>query len=282
MPGAEASVTSALIESADRIPIAYTTHGAGEGIIVLGGALRAGRGYLPLARALARSFAVHVMDRRGRGGSGPQGPDYSIDVEVEDLLALQRATGSAAVFGHSYGGLIALEAARRTQVFSRVAVYEPGVSIRGSIPLDWMPRYRELLAAGDERGAFAWFVRQSGASPLTRMPTWYVRAILRVVVRERRWADMQPLLRSNLREHEQVARTGDLGVDRFASITARVLLLGGSRSPTFLTTALFDALGAVITDASVAILPGLDHLAPDEKAPEVVAERVRAFLAQVA
>ena len=123
-----------VVDSRDGTAIGYGTLGAGEGVIVLGGALRSGRDYLPLARELARSYQVEVIDRRGRGRSGPHGGRYGIEREVEDLLAVQAQTGATAVFGHSYGGLIALEAARASSVFSDVIAYEPGVSIGGSIP----------------------------------------------------------------------------------------------------------------------------------------------------
>jgi pimeloyl-ACP methyl ester carboxylesterase len=274
--------SKSIIKSADGTPIAYQSLGAGPGVIVVGGALRSGDDYVPFAQAVAKSFAVHVVDRRGRGVSGPQGPDYSIEKECEDLLAVQATTGATAVFGHSYGGFVALEAARRSQVFSMVAAYEPGVSVNGSIRVDWMPRYRELLAVGDTRGAFACFVRKSGMapSPIAKMPLWYVRAILRLVIRKRQWHDMEPLLQSNLAEHEQEVLLDDGTVDRYRSITARVLLMGGRRSPAFITTELFHSLQGVIADSSVDLLNGLDHNAPDEKAPQVVGEQLRCFLCQ--
>lgn len=272
--------TPSTVTSADGTRIVYQTGGDGHGLIIVGGTLRSGEDYLPLARELADSFAVHVMDRRGRGGSGPQGHDYSVDKECDDLAAVQAATGATAVFGHSYGGFIALEAARRTAVFSHIAVYEPGVSIAGSIPMGWLPRYRELLRAGDTRGAFACFVRGIGSAPrpIAMMPTWYLRAVLRLVLRQQRWQRMEPLLEACAAEHEQEARLDDGTVERYCSIDARVLLLGGSRSSAFLTTDLFPALQQVIPDSTVEILDGLDHFAPDDKAPELVAERVRSFL----
>lgn len=280
MTAVRESATPSIVTSADGTGIAYETVGKGRGLIVVGGALRTGEDYLPLARQLARTFAVHVMDRRGRGASGPQGPDYSVEKECDDLVAVQAATGATAVFGHSYGGFVALEAARRTAVFSRVAVYEPGVSVAGSIPVAWVPRYRQLLAAGDRRGAFAVFVRGIGTAsgPVTMLPLWYLRAVLRLVVRGEQWRRMEPLLEASAAEHEQEARLDDGTAERYRSIRARVLLLGGGKSPAFLTAELFSALQQVIPDASAEILDGLDHFAPDEKAPALVAERVRNFL----
>jgi pimeloyl-ACP methyl ester carboxylesterase len=122
----------------DGTVIGYRTIGSGEGLILVGGAALTARDYLPLAQILALSYTVHVLDRRGRGASGPQGPGYSIETECRDLLALQRHTGATLVFGHGYGGLIALETARRWNVFRKITVYEPGLSIDGSIPLGWL------------------------------------------------------------------------------------------------------------------------------------------------
>lgn len=268
------------VRSADGTRIAYRSLGTGPGVIVLGGALHSGTDYDVLAAALAASFAVHVVDRRGRGDSGPQGSHYSIDKEVQDLLAVQEATAATAVVGHSYGGLVALEAARRRSVFSHVAVYEPGVSVAGSINVDWMPAYRQLLAAGDTRGAFATMVRQGGFAPgpLRRMPLWYVRGVLRLAVRGRRWRGMEPLLETNLAEHEQVARLDATTTDRFATITARVLLLGGRKSPAFATTELFDRLERTIPDVQSEILDGLDHLTPTESGAERLAQPLQRFL----
>jgi pimeloyl-ACP methyl ester carboxylesterase len=164
---------------------------------------------------------------------------------------VQAQTGASAVFGHSYGGLIALEAARRSTVFADVVVYEPGVSIAGSIPLGWLACYRELLAASDRRGAFAAMVRGAGGAPpaLERMPLWYVKLMLRLFIRKHRWQQMNPLMESGLLEHQQVAALDDGSAERYRSVTARVVVLGGGTSRSQFTTTLFDQLTAVIPEA---------------------------------
>lgn len=149
--------------SADGTAIAYRTLGAGPDLIVVGGNLSTSDDYLPLARLLARSFTVHVVDRRGRGASGPQGSEYSLAKEVEDLHAVQAATGARLAFGHSYGGLVVLEAARSLPLFDRIAVYEPGVPC-APVPTAWMAPFRERLAAGDHYGAFVHFIQGSGGA----------------------------------------------------------------------------------------------------------------------
>ena len=102
--------------------------------------------YAAFARALAERFTVHTIERRGRGESGPQGDDYSIVKECEDVLAVRAATGASLLVGHSYGGLVALEVTRNNEAFTKIAVYKPGVSIDGSMPTDWMPGSEGKLA----------------------------------------------------------------------------------------------------------------------------------------
>ncbi|ETK31127.1 alpha/beta fold hydrolase [Microbispora sp. ATCC PTA-5024] len=266
------------VHSADGTPIGYRTTGSGPALIVLGGTLRTSDDYLPLASTLARSFTVHVVDRRGRGDSGPQGPGYSLEKEVEDLLAVQAETGARLAFGHSYGGLVVLAAARAFPLFDRVAVYEPGVPY-APVPTTWMDPYRERLAARDPYGAMVHFIRGSGGAPpfMAKMPHWYLRTVLRLVFRGPAWQRMRPLLESNLAEHEQIAaqqgRIGD-----FADVAAPVLLLRGGRSRVRPEEA--AALHDTLPHAVLETLDGLDHFAPSErKAAPAVAERALAFFA---
>ena len=270
---------SAAVTSHDGTLIGYQTLGSGEHVILLGGTLRVGDDYLPLARLLAKSLMVHVMDRRGRGASGPQGAAYSIEKECQDVLAVQQQTGAQMLFGHSYGGLIALETARRTGAFGRVAVYEPGVSVAGSMPVGWLGEYRRLLAAGDTRGAFAVMAQGAGDAPalLAQAPLGLVRALMYCLPKTQ-WRGLEPLLPTALAENEQIAMLDAPDASRFASITARVFLLGGAKSPAAITTRALRALHEVIPGSQLQLLDGLRHTAPEQKAPEAVADAVTRFL----
>ena len=189
------------------------------------------------------------------------------------MLAVAAATGATWVLGHSFGGLVALEAARRQPSFDRVVVYEPGVAIGGQLDFTWFERYEKLLARGDRRGAFAWMVKHAGFAPrpLTVMPLWYVKTVLRLVVRSTRWAAMEPLLEANLVEHRIEAALDAPGAERFSTITATTVLLGGADSPPFISRQLLARLADVIADTTVAILPGLGHLAPQDHPSQVAA-----------
>ncbi len=270
---ADESLRVAAVLSADATPIGYSSLGDGPGLIIVGGVLSNGSDYVPLARALAETFEVHVMDRRGRLSSGPQRRSHSIDDECADLIAVAAATGATAVFGHSFGGLVALETARQHPFFDQLIVYEPGVPIRGQFQFSWLDGYQHLLAHGDRRGAFAWMVKHAGFAPrpLAVMPLWYVRAVLRLAIHARRWASMDPLLEANLTEHRIIAALDAPSAERYSTITARTVLLGGAKSPGIISQELVAELATVIPDAAVAILPGLGHLAPQEQPGQIAA-----------
>jgi pimeloyl-ACP methyl ester carboxylesterase len=270
------TVETETVRSSDGTAISYQTTGAGPGLIVVGGALRVAQDYAPLAAVLARSFTVHLVERRGRGASGPLGPDYGLAKEVADLRVVQAATGARLAFGHSYGGLVVLETARTAEVFDHVATYEPGVPV-APVPTEWIAPYRELLAADDPYGAFVHFIRGAGGAPpfLAKLPHWYLRFALRVGFRGVRWQRMRPLLAANLAEHEQVAaQQGKLA--GFAAVTAPVLLLCGSRTRREIRTE-FDTLRETLPHAVLETLPGLNHFGPEGKSAPVVAQRVLEF-----
>src|SRR5512144_1278508 len=138
--------TSHVVRSRDGTRIGYLSVGTGPAVLVIPGVLSMAADYAAFARALSEHLAVHTIERRGRGESGPQGDDYSIVKECEDVLALCAETGASLLVGHSYGGLVALEVARNNKALIKVAVYEPGVSIDGSMPKDWIPGYKKKLA----------------------------------------------------------------------------------------------------------------------------------------
>ncbi len=75
------------VVSADGTAIAYRTVGNGPPVLVVPGALAVANDFEGFARELAKRFTVHTTERRGRGESGPQGDDYSIERECEDRAA---------------------------------------------------------------------------------------------------------------------------------------------------------------------------------------------------
>lgn len=257
-------VRSATTTSSDGTVIAYHTVGDGPGLVIVGGVLWEGSDYLPLAHALAGNYEVHVMERRGRPGSGPQREDHDIADECADLIATAKATGATSVFGHSFGGLVALETARRDPIFDEVFVYDPGIPLRGRFSTGWFDGYQRLLEAGDRRGAMAWMSKHSGFAPgpVRLLPQWYLRLVLRGVIRGEAWRRMDRLLEANLVEHRLQATLDAPDLSRLSQIRAHTVLLGGAKSPAALSADLLPELSQVVAGSSVAVLKGLGHFAP--------------------
>lgn len=262
--------------SADGTAIAYHSVGAGPGLVIVGGVLLDGSNYLHLAEALADTYTVHVMERRGRPGSGPQRSGHSIEDECADLIAVASATGSRAAFGHSFGGLVVLETARRQPIFDELSVYEPGVPLRGQLTAGWLDGYQRLLDSGNRRGAFAWMVKSAGFAPrpLTVMPLWYVRLMLRLAIRGPKWERMDHLLEANLVEHRLQATLDAPSLDRFTTIAAHTVLMAGTKSPAAIGGPLLNELANNIPNSTVVILSGLGHLAPEDH-PARIASTLR-------
>jgi len=60
----------------DGAQISYLSLGSGPSVVVVPGALSVAADYLAFARALSDHFTVHIIERRRRGHSSPQGEHY--------------------------------------------------------------------------------------------------------------------------------------------------------------------------------------------------------------
>ena len=155
--------------SKDGTPIAFDQSGQGPPIILVAGATATRLAEASLATTLASQFMVFACDRRGRGDSGDTAP-YTVEREVEDIDALiTEAGGSAFIFGHSSGAVLALEAARllKSKV-EKLAMYEPPFIIddsRPPVPQDYVPHLNELIAAGRRSEAVEYFMTDAMLVP---------------------------------------------------------------------------------------------------------------------
>jgi pimeloyl-ACP methyl ester carboxylesterase len=271
-----ATGTMDTVLSGDGAEISYLSIGHGPSVIAIPGALALAADYASFASSLAEHFAVHTIDRRGHGLSSPQGDDYSMAKEREDVLALQRKTGASLLVGHSYGGLVALEAARNNMSLTKVAVYEPGVSIGGSIPMDWMPRYEKELAEKKYLDAFVEFSRAAGPDRARKTPHWLMKLFIPLIIRSYKRQQMLRLLPDNLREHQEVARL-DSSYENYREITASVLLMYGGKSGTAWVNLAMERLPTVLPCSEAKEFPALDHFGIDQKAPREVARAVSEY-----
>ncbi|MEU7870907.1 alpha/beta hydrolase [Dactylosporangium sp. NPDC049140] len=274
--------SKAKVRSLDGTLIAYRQYGAGgPGLVLVHGGMKAAQHFHTLATALAGDFSVYVPDRRGRGMSGPHGPGHGVAREVEDLQALLAGAGARFVFGLSAGALITLRTALATPAVERIALFEPPLSIAGSVPTAWLPRYERELDSGRRAAALVTAMKALPVEPLfTRVPRLALTPMLALGLRaqparpdETTIADLVPTQRYDMRLVQELADT----LPDYAALAARVLLLGGTRSPAFFTTAL-AALAETLPDARRRTLDGLTHEGPeDDGRPAVVAEVLRDF-----
>jgi len=263
--------------SKDGTRIGYLSTGGGPSVLVIPGVLSMAADYAAFARHLAEHFTVHTMERRGRGESGPQGDDYSIVKECEDVLALQAKTGASLLVGHSYGGLVALEVARNNGAFHKIAVYEPGVSVNGSMPTKWMPSYEKKLAERKDVDAFVEFTLADAPPRIQRMPPWLMKLLLLVLVNcTRSYRQMLGLLQQNLREWREMARL-DSSYENYHEIAGGVLLMYGGKSDSKAVTLAMERLAAILPHSETKEFPSLDHFGIEKTAPREVAKEVSDF-----
>ncbi|WP_406451104.1 alpha/beta hydrolase [Streptomyces sp. NBC_01622] len=95
------------------------------GLAVVPGVMTDAHAWRRVAGTIDAWPSVVVVNRRGRAPSGPLATSYSLRTEVEDLgVVLDEFAGTKALFGWSYGGLIALLAAN-DRLIPQVIAYEP-------------------------------------------------------------------------------------------------------------------------------------------------------------
>jgi pimeloyl-ACP methyl ester carboxylesterase len=255
------------VVSADGTKIGFEQFGAGPVLVLVQGAMGTAYTFRELAEALADSFTVIVPDRRGRGMS-PRAfdPGYMIADDVADLDAVLRATGGHFVFGLSSGGDIVLEAALTLPTIERLAVCEPAILLDG-IPAKGMERFNAYVDADDLPGVLVAGMKLSRQGPalMRAMPDWLVKpAIKRIMKTEEKTAagvnaSMAELAKS-LPYDIAIAQSMDGSITKFKDIKQPVLLVGGSKSPQFLTQAL-DELEQIIPDTTRVEITGVDHAA---------------------
>ena len=179
--------------------------------------------------------------------------------------------------GHSYGGLIALEVARNNKAFGKIAVYEPGVSIDGSMPTAWMPGYAKKIAEKRNIDALVEFTLADAPPRIQKTPRWLMKLLLLGLVScSHQYRQMLDLLDQNLREWREIARL-DSNCEHYREVGAGVLLMYGGRSDSNAVTLAMERLGAILAHSVTKEFPRLDHFGIERTAPREVARAVSDF-----
>ena len=127
-----------------NINMYYEVKGAGPPLLLISGLASDSQSWLPVLNELSRHHRVIVPDNRGVGRTTPQEAPVGVEELAADCERLLRHLGitSAAVVGHSMGGMVALELAHRDPSLVShlvLAGTAPQVSVRNRIMLrDWV------------------------------------------------------------------------------------------------------------------------------------------------
>jgi pimeloyl-ACP methyl ester carboxylesterase len=263
--------------SADGTAVEYLSAGRGPDVIVVPGVFAVASDLAAFAKLVAQRFTVHIVQRRGRGGSGPQGERYGIARECEDIEAVRVRTGARLIFGHSFGGLVALRAACGSAAFDAVAVYEPGISVSGSMPLGWTDRARREVSAGESFEALTTFVRGISPDGTRRAPRWLSRVALRHAIPRSELRQNLALLPQAINEYTE-AGSLDARFADYRDVAAATLMMHGKGSDTNRHAVAVARLAETIPHSETMTFPDLDHVAP-EKRPGPIADAVLRFFA---
>jgi len=105
---------------------AFARPGTGTPIVFVHGVMADAYAWRAVAGKVSPERPALIVNRRGRTPSGPIPGGYSVGSEVDDLMGwLDLQDEPVVVVGHSYGGLIAVEAVRRGAPVRSLVLYEP-------------------------------------------------------------------------------------------------------------------------------------------------------------
>jgi pimeloyl-ACP methyl ester carboxylesterase len=279
--------TIGFVISKDGTTIGYRQLGRGPSVVVLHGAMESAQSHRQLAEALASDFTVYLPDRRGRGLSGPYRIDHDVEHDVEDMDALLAKTGAQYVFGVSSGAIISLQAALTLPAIQKAAIFEPPLMTDGSATTAWLARFDQEMAPGKIAAAMITGMKGAEMGPpmLNLMPRWLLERLTTMMLasEEKKASGDQVTMRMlapTLHYDFQLVIETQGSPERFRSMRPEVLLLGGSKSPAYLKSAL-DGLEKVLPHVTRVEFPGLGHEASGNRdrrgQPERVAQELRRF-----
>ena len=233
--------------------------------VVVHGSMDRSAGLLRLSRRLDAVHRVTRYDRRGYGRSSDVGPPWTVKANIDDLdqLLADPSAGPALLFGHSFGGNVALGlAARRPEAVRAVVVYETPLSW-----LDWWP--------GTTAGAAAMTVDDPGDA---------AEAFMRRLVGDAVWERL-PQSKRDERRGEGAAMVGELADLRRCApwaadqVNVPVLALHGERCRPHHRAAM-EALADMLPRCHVAEVPDAGHAGPHTH-PDAVVAAMEPFLSSL-
>jgi pimeloyl-ACP methyl ester carboxylesterase len=228
--------------AADGTSVRAEDEGAGQVILILHPGMTTAQSYTRVAAKLGRRYRVIRLYRRQYRldlKTDPRhGSPCTVADEVEHVLAVVKAVGTPVfLYGHSSGGLVALEAlVASPSSFAGAMIYEPALVIDGPGGLhlagdqiahngevgDGLRQARQALAAGKPGRAIGIFTHLVTGWP----PVWAntTGALTALVPAYRR------LIPCQIDDLDAMERIG-LRLDAYSHLSLPVALVCGERSP---------------------------------------------------
>lgn len=253
--------------------LAWLVSGEGPPLLLIHSSGMGSVQFLGWMRALGASWRCIAPDLPGYGASAPLSGPFGVDRDVEVLHALVEHLDlrGLTVFGHSYGGVLALELALvAAERIERVAVYEPvafGVlRSAGTRTLEDDIGGAEAVAAfmdlGD--GLEAWLERfigyWNGPGAWARLSPGARAGLLTTAPRA--WAEVDAMIH-DARPH-----------DRYDDLDAPTLLLRGEHT-TPAAARVIDVLASTLPHGRVERIEGAGHMGPVTHAAAVIERLTR-------
>ena len=223
--------------------------------------------WLPLVPMLSSERRVCAMDRRAHGESS-DAEAYSIGREVLDVAQVARAlAGPVVLLGHSYGGVVSLEAALTSPAVTKLIVYEPPLQEedRSAAQADVAAK----MAAGDPAGAAEVF--------LSRIVQISPQELARMKARPS-WSSLVASMPTVLRQ-DRALDGYRWQADRFAALHVPTLILVGENTQSASLRLAAHDLEQALPNARLVNLLGQEHNAMDT-GREDLARIIEQFLAE--
>ena len=258
------------VSSPDGTKIAYDRLGDGPPVVLVSGLFCHRPMTQPLAERLAPDFTVVHYDRRGRGESGDT-PPYAVEREVEDLAALiDELGGAAAVYGHSSGAGLALEAVAAGLPITALVLHEPPY---GADDEEEKEQARRL--ADDIRTAVA-EDRRADAVKLFLTASGLPGEMADQMAGDAGMQAVAPTMPYDFDVMGHTSRGGVIPEDLVRSVAIPTLVVAGTASPDFFRDAA-TRITQLLSQGRYILLEGQDHGAPANVVAPVVAEFLAAL-----
>jgi pimeloyl-ACP methyl ester carboxylesterase len=256
-------------------PLATVVTGAGPPVVALHGSGFSGQMFQRLRQAAEGRYTFVAVDLYGCGASPAAPAGATLQTEADALLALLSTFDEPVrVFGHSFGGLVAVEALMRApERFAALVAYEPVIVVlahrEGSATAQAeVNAIADLMRISLDDGGHAWvrgFIDWwNGPGFFDRLPAAQKPAYVATAA-------------ASFRQASSVA-TSTVSPARLAGIGVPTLMLTGVTSPAAARESAALA-AAALPRGHIEAIPGAGHMGPLTHS-SVVNERVLRFFAE--